>query len=190
MLLMTGAASGARALAVLPCAVITMHPIRAVGTPRGSSAGLAAAFTASSPTPDPVRDGCSAPDADATIPITSAASARCSAVSSFEACRTPAARAAAPFRRGRHPTSLNTDSPSAWPCEGPLSALMRALGRRVGRCRLVAGPAGRRLSRSGQRCTLPFDPELDVALSVPTSIRRESLRQRHLGRGSGKNQLH
>ena len=83
-----------------------------------------------------------------------------------------------------------TDSPSAWPCEGPGSASMRALGRHVGRCGLVAGLAGCRLSRSGQRCTLPFDPELYVALSVPTSIRRESLRQRHLGRGFGKNQLH
>ena len=82
-----------------------------------------------------------------------------------------------------------TVSPSSWPCEGPLPAFRRALGRRVGRCGLVASPASRRLSCSGQRCTLSFDPELYVGLSVSTSIRRESLRERHLGRRSGINQL-
>src|SRR5829696_4340418 len=85
-----------------------------------SFAGLALLFTAYSPTPDRVSDDCSAPDADATIPITSAAPARCAAVSSFEACRTPAARAAAPFRRGRHPTSLNNQRRRAAAGERPL----------------------------------------------------------------------
>ena len=87
-------------------------------------------------------------------------------------------------------TGWVTDSPSAWPCEGPLPAFMQALGRRAGRCGLIASPAGYRLSRSGQRCTPAFHPELYVAQRVPTSIRRNGLRQRHLGRGSGIDQLH
>src|SRR5829696_3700478 len=94
-----------------------------------SFAGLALLFTAYSPTPDRVSDDCSAPDADATIPITSAAPARCAAVSSFEACRTPAARAAAPFRRGRHPTSLNKMGRGASPPECLLFHSMRKSGQ-------------------------------------------------------------
>jgi hypothetical protein len=87
-------------------------------------------------------------------------------------------------------TGWVTDSPSAWLWEGPLTARMWALGWRVGWYRLVAGPAGRRLSRSGQRCTLSFDPELYVTLCVATSIRRNGLRERRLGRGSGIDELH
>lgn len=66
---------------------------------------------------------------------------------------------------------------------------MRVAGRRVVGCRLANGPARRQPSRSGQRRTLPFDPEFHVALSVPTSIRRSSLRKRRFGWGTGIEQF-
>jgi len=45
----------------------------------------------------------------------------------------------------------------------------------------AAGPAGCRFSRAGQRCSLPFDPELYNTLRIPASIRRDSLREYRLG---------